>query len=140
MAIRFWQEGDFQLGEEKEYSDWITRVIRSEDYSVGEISFIFSDDVYLSNINLQYLDHDTLTDVITFDYCSGDEVSGDVFISTERVAENAKAYAVPFEQELQRVMCHGVLHLMGYNDKKESEQSEMRLKEDEKLKLFHVEH
>ncbi len=140
MAIRFWQEGGLKLERESNYSDWITRVIASENYRVGEINFIFSDDEYLSNINKQYLKHDTLTDVVTFDYCSGSEVAGDVFISTERVAENAKKFKVSYDLELQRVMCHGVLHLMGYNDKNVEDQGIMREKENEKIKLFHVEH
>ena len=90
-------------------------------------------------INQQYLDHDTLTDIISFDYSVGNELHGDIFISVERVRENAEEFIVSFEEELQRVLVHGVLHYCGYKDKSEADELIMRNKEDEKIKLFHVE-
>ena len=88
---------------------------------------------------MEYLNHDTLTDIITFDYTNGKQISGDIFISTDRVAENAESFAVGFSNELLRVMSHGLLHLMGYGDKTEKESAIMRQKEEEKMQLFHVE-
>ena len=104
------------------------------------MSFIFCSDEYLLDINLKYLDHDTFTDIITFDYCIGNEISGDIFISIDRIKDNADSFNVSFDSELLKVMAHGVLHLIGYKDKKERDISVMRNKEDEKTKLFHVEH
>jgi rRNA maturation RNase YbeY len=89
-------------------------------------------------INQQYLDHDTLTDIISFDYSIGNELHGDIFISIERVRENAQDYSVSFEEELKRVMVHGVLHYCGYKDKSEQDEKLMREKEEEKMKMFHV--
>ena len=102
--------------------------------------FIFCDDEYLLKINQDYLHHDTFTDIITFPYEDFNGIAGDVFISVERVKENAAEFEVDFDLELKRVMAHGVLHLLGFGDKSEEEASLMRLKEDEKIKLFHVEH
>ena len=99
----------------------------------------FDDDEYLLGINQEYLNHDTFTDIITFDYTQGSRVSADIFISVERVEENAKTFKVSFHQELLRVMVHGTLHLMKYNDKVEEDVVEMRSKEEEKIKMFHVE-
>lgn len=138
--IDFNYEADFSLDRETKYIDWINRVITSESKTVGDLSFIFCDDTYLLDINMKYLDHDTLTDIITFDYCSGSLVSGDIFISVERVLENANSFQVSFEMELQRVLSHGVLHLMGYKDKLDKDIVVMRQKEEDKIKLFHVEH
>ena len=91
-------------------------------------------------LNEQYLNHDTLTDIISFDYSVGKELHGDIFISTERVLENAAEFKVTFEEELKRVMVHGVLHYCGYKDKSDEDEKLMRSKEDEKIKMFHVEH
>lgn len=140
MAIHYNYETDFRLTSEFDYSDWISRIVSSEGYIVGELSFIFCGDNYLHKMNITYLNHDTLTDIITFDYSMGKTISGDVFISIERVWDNAKGFGVEGEEELQRVMAHGVLHLLGYNDKTEEESVVMRAKENEKMKLFHVEH
>ncbi|MEX0315936.1 MAG: rRNA maturation RNase YbeY [Allomuricauda sp.] len=137
--IDFHYESEFQLEGKTKYSDWITRVIVSEDFLVGQIDYIFCSDEYLLNINQEYLNHDTFTDIITFDYSEGRVLSGDIFVSDERVRENAKEFKVQFENELLRVMSHGVLHLMGYGDKGDDERKVMRRKEDEKIKLFHVE-
>ncbi len=137
--INFYSENDFELGEENRYEDWLKKVILSEGKKLGEISYIFCDDDYLLKINQEYLDHDTYTDIISFDSTIGNILAGDIFISTERIAENADEYNVAFEEELKRVMVHGVLHYCGYRDKTSEEKELMRSKEEEKMKMFHVE-
>lgn len=139
MKIDFNYEGNFKLEEEDKFADWIDRVLRSEQTNGDAITYIFCDDEFLAEINLQYLNHDTYTDIITFDYSDDTSISGDIFISTERIVENALKFKVSFDNELKRVMVHGLLHLMGYNDKKEEERLMMRKKEEEKIKMFHVE-
>ncbi len=136
--INFNYELDFKLDNESAYADWISKVISSEIKGEGDINYIFCDDNYLVEINQQYLNHDTLTDIISFDYSIGKELHGDIFISVERVRENAVDFSVPFENELKRVMAHGVLHYCGYKDKTEEEEMVMRQKEEEKMKMFHV--
>ena len=138
--ISFNYENDFELSNEDQIATWISQVILSENKKEGEINYIFCDDDYLLNLNEQYLDHDTLTDIISFDYSIGNEIHGDIFISTERVLENAADFNVSFQEELQRVLVHGVLHYCGYKDKSEADEQLMRNKEDEKIKMFHVEH
>jgi rRNA maturation RNase YbeY len=138
--ISFNYENDFELNNEEQLSNWISRVIASEEKKEGEINYIFCDDDYLLNLNEQYLNHDTLTDIISFDYSMGNEIHGDIFISTERVKDNATDFKVSFEEELKRVMVHGVLHYCGFKDKTEEDEALMRSKEDEKIKMFHVEH
>lgn len=137
--IDFNYETEFKLADETKLSKWVSQVILSEEKKEGEINYIFCDDSYLHKLNLEYLKHDTLTDIISFDYSVGNELNGDIFISVERVRENAITYNVPFENELRRVLVHGVLHYCGYKDKSEEDEKIMREKEDEKLKLFHVE-
>lgn len=137
--VIFNYETDFHLENESVYEQWIDAVIESEGKEPGEINYIFCDDEYLHNINMQYLNHDTLTDIISFDYCIGDLISGDIFISIERVLDNAKDYEVSFNEELLRVLAHGVLHYCGYKDKTENEALLMRTKEQEKIDMFHVE-
>jgi probable rRNA maturation factor len=136
--IDFNYETDFELSDEARYAKWISEVITSEGKKEGEISYIFCNDDYLLEINRQHLDHDTLTDIISFDYTVGNEISGDIFISIERVRDNASDFNVPFDEELLRVMSHGILHYCGYKDKGEDNQALMRNKEDEKITLFHV--
>ena len=106
--IDFNYETDFELSDEVKYAEWISEVIASEGKKEGEISYIFCDDEYLLEINQQHLDHDTLTDIISFDYTIGNEISGDIFISVERVKDNALDFNVPFAEELLRVMSHGI--------------------------------
>ncbi|MEP2056656.1 MAG: rRNA maturation RNase YbeY [Maribacter litoralis] len=130
---------DFKLVEETHFDSWIINSCKTEGFIVQELNYIFCDDEYLLKINQDYLQHDYLTDIITFDYVSGKNVSGDLYISIDRVKENAEEFKVSFENELKRVMVHGVLHLMGYSDKSETATAEMRAKEEEKIKLFHVE-
>ena len=137
--ISFNYETEFELDNEVHYEKWLSAVIVSEGKKEGEISYIFCDDDYLLEINKQYLDHDTLTDIISFDYTVGNEISGDIFISVERVKDNAIDFNVPFEEELRRVMAHGVLHYCGYKDKTEADEQLMRNKEEEKIAMFHVE-
>ena len=137
--INFNYETEFILDNEQAFSDWLSAVIVSENKNEGEINYIFCDDEYLHNINMQYLNHDTLTDIISFDYTEGDVISGDIFISIERVEDNANDFNVSFNEELKRVLAHGVLHYCGYKDKSDSDALLMRAKEEEKIKMFHVE-
>jgi len=137
--ISFNYELDFELESEQDYSNWISRIILSEDKLEGDINYIFCTDDYLFGLNVKYLNHDTLTDVISFDYSVGNELHGDIFISIERVKENALEFNVEFLEELKRVMCHGVLHYCGYKDKLKEDKILIRSKEDEKIKMFHVE-
>ena len=137
--ISFNYETDFELQHESYFSKWLSEVILSENKKEGEINYIFCDDDYLLEINQQYLDHDTLTDIISFDYSVGNELNGDIFVSVERVKENASDYNVTFQEEIQRVLVHGILHYCGYKDKTESDELVMRSKEEEKMKMFHVE-
>lgn len=137
--ISFNYETDFEIANESAYERWISEVIASEEKNEGDINYIFCDDDYLLDINRKYLDHDYLTDVISFDYTVGNELHGDIFISVERVRDNAVDFGVEFEMELRRVMAHGVLHYCGYKDKSESDEIVMRDKEEEKMKMFHVE-
>lgn len=137
--ISFNYESDFILEHEDIYASWIESIIESENKILGEISYIFCDDEYLHTINLRYLNHDTLTDIISFDYTEDDIISGDIFVSIERVVDNAKDFNVPFDEELKRVLAHGVLHYCGYKDKSNDDALLMRSKEEEKIKMFHVE-
>lgn len=137
--IEYHYELDFKLSSEEDHSSWLERVLASEGGEVGQINYIFCDDQYLLELNIKYLKHNTLTDILTFDSSKGKEMVGDIFISIDRVRENAKEFEVSFEEELLRVMSHGVLHILGYKDKTEADKTEMRKKEDEKIKMFHVE-
>jgi len=138
--ITYNYESEFQLDNEDVFSEWIEQVVLSENKMLGEVNYIFCDDEYLHKINVEYLDHDTLTDIISFDYSEGNLVQGDIFISIERVADNALDFDVPFNEELKRVMIHGILHYCGYKDKSDIDEKLMRSKEDEKIKMFHVKH
>ena len=138
--ISFNYETDFKLDNEAQYKDWISRIIESEGFDEGEINYIFCDDDYLHKINVEYLDHDTLTDIISFDYTVGNVLQGDIFVSVERVKDNANDFSVPFDDELKRVLSHGVLHYCGYKDKSPKDEALMRSKEEEKMQMFHVEH
>lgn len=138
--ISFNYELDFSLHNEDAFSSWISSVIVSENKKEGDINYIFCDDEYILEINKQYLNHDYYTDIISFDYSVGNELHGDVFVSIDRIRENAVDFKVPFEDELKRVIIHGVLHYCGYKDKTSEEEVLMRVKEDEKIAMFHVEH
>ena len=114
----------------------IEKLVNNENKTLGDVNYILCSDAYLLDINRQYLNHDYYTDVISFDYCEDNVISGDIFISVDTVADNAKEYGVTFEKELARVMIHGVLHFVGYNDKSDEEVPVMRAKENQYLSLF----
>jgi probable rRNA maturation factor len=116
--------------------DWIKTVILSEKKQPGEISIVLCSDRFLLDMNKQFLDHDYFTDIITFDYTEGKRVSGELYISAERVKDNAEKFKSGFHNELHRVIIHGVLHLCGYKDKVDSDQKKMRRKEDQKLQML----
>ena len=131
--IEFYSETDFILENQAEVSAWISEIIAQENFEKGDLTYVFCDDVYLHKLNIQFLDHDTLTDIISFDNSMGKQIHGEIYISVERVAENATTYEVSFQEELHRVMIHGVLHFCGYKDKSDKEQEMMTLKENESL-------
>ncbi|RCS26087.1 rRNA maturation RNase YbeY [Polaribacter sp. WD7] len=131
--ILFNYETNFVLEEENNFMLWINDVVIENGYDIGEINYIFCDDKYLHKLNVEFLQHDTLTDIISFDNTVGKLISGDIFISVERVKENAKDFNVTFIEELSRVMIHGVLHYMGFKDKTSLEKKAMRNAEDNAL-------
>lgn len=133
--IDFHSINDFELNIPASIRDWVEFTIHQENRHLGEICFVFCDDDYLLEKNLKYLKHNTLTDIISFDYSMNDIVSGDVFISTERVSDNSTDLGIEFIDELHRVMIHGILHFCGYKDKLEDEGMLMRSKEDYYLSL-----
>ncbi|MCB0379618.1 MAG: rRNA maturation RNase YbeY [Flavobacteriales bacterium] len=124
------EDVDFHLVNEKQIIKWLQNTIKNEGRTVSELSYIFCSDDYLHKMNLEYLNHDTYTDIITFDYTEGSVVGGDIFISIDRVKENALKFKTEFVNELSRVIVHGVLHLVGYKDKTNKEKELMRSKED----------
>ena len=127
---------DFELSEAEELIEWIERVAAVHEYRIVQLTYVFCSDEYLHQMNVEYLGHDTLTDVITFDNSDdADMLEGDIFISVERVRENARDLGLPLRDELHRVMIHGVLHLLGYHDKDLLSQTAMRAKEDYCLAL-----
>jgi rRNA maturation RNase YbeY len=132
--IEFNFETDFELKSRMKIQKWISEIIISEGFEEGEVLYIFCDDEYLHKLNVSFLGHDTLTDIISFDYRVGKQISGEIYISVERVAENSKDFKTNFEDELHRVMIHGILHFCGYKDKTALEEGAMRSKEDEALK------
>lgn len=134
--ISFYSVGTFSLKTEAAVAACIKAIAAEESRKVGDITFVFCDDNYLLKINKEFLDHDTYTDIITFDYSVGNEVISEVYVSTTRVEENAKKYKQTFENEIHRVIIHGVLHLCGYNDKTEEEKQIMRDKENHYLSLL----
>ncbi len=134
--ILFHKETNFELTQKTKYKHWIKTIILNLEKRVGEINYIFCDDEYLLEINQKYLKHDTYTDIITFDYSENNLISGDIFVSIERVKENAQLYSKSFEEELYRVLAHGILHLCGFKDKTEKESKEMREREDWAIKML----
>jgi len=117
---------------------WIKNAILQEKHSLGELNYVFCDDIYLLKINRDYLNHDTFTDIISFDYTIGKQINGDIYISIDRIKENAKLYKTTFYNELLRVMIHGVLHYCGYKDKTDADKKIMRSKEDYYLSLQNI--
>lgn len=139
MSLSFFNE-DIPLPQLKKRKliSWIKKVILSEGKKVGDISFIFCSDNYLLEVNKKYLDHDYYTDIITFDYVENDIIQGDIFISSDRVKENAMIYKTTFDNEIHRILIHGVLHLVGYKDKLKKDKHLMTAKEDIYLKLLEI--
>jgi len=131
--IDFYSETNFEFTSEEITSRWISDIITSDGFILGDITYVFCDDEYLHKLNVQFLDHDTLTDIISFDYSLGKEIHGEIYISIERVKENAADFNVDFDSELNRVIIHGVLHYCGYKDKTDEEQKTMREKENQAL-------
>lgn len=127
--INFYCETDFKLDDESAVREWISNSIVEEDKTEGDLNYIFVDDAYLLQLNVEFLQHDTLTDIITFDNSIGNILHSDIYISVERVADNANDFDTGFKEELYRVMIHGVLHLCGYKDKGVSDTAVMRSKE-----------
>ncbi|MCK7589501.1 rRNA maturation RNase YbeY [Subsaxibacter sp. CAU 1640] len=127
--ISYNYECDFELKNDEKYSLWLSSVIKEEGFNEGEINYIFCDDEYLLKLNKEFLQHETLTDIISFDYTLGKQINGDIYISVERVKENAEEFNEPFLNELSRVMVHGVLHYCGFKDKSKEDEQLMRLKE-----------
>lgn len=130
------QDVKFTLKDKQVLRNWVALVASNEGFSISPINYVFCSDGHLLEMNKQFLNHDYFTDIITFDYTKGKRLSGDIFISVDRVADNAKTYKSTFEQELHRVMIHGVLHLMGYKDKTTADEKKMRAKENAALKLL----
>jgi len=133
--ITFNYETEFELTTKSKIATWISRSIVNESFKEGDINYIFCDDYYLLEINVKHLKHNTLTDIISFDYSLGKILSGDIFISIDRVRENSLKYEVSFDEELQRVIIHGILHFCGYKDKTKEDKRLMRKKEDYYLSL-----
>ncbi len=136
--ISFHSQNDFILTSEKDYKSWLNAIALIHNMTVADLSYVFCSDDYLHQINVEYLDHDTYTDIITFDYAEESIIKGEIYISTDRVTENAREFDVSFNHELKRVMAHGLLHLCGYGDKEEDEKSLMRQFENESIDMFHV--
>lgn len=134
--ISYNSENTFQLENETQISAWLEAVILNENLKLGEINYIFCSDDYLHKLNVEFLQHDTLTDIISFDYTVGKLIQGDIYISTDRVADNAKDFNVPFTEEVHRVMVHGILHYCGFKDKSPEDEKLMREKENHYLRLL----
>ncbi|MBA3899565.1 MAG: rRNA maturation RNase YbeY [Bacteroidetes bacterium] len=126
----------YKLKNKPAIKKWISEAAKNENSSIGHINIVFCDDNYLLGLNEQYLNHNTFTDIITFDYSDETSISGDIFISLERITDNAKKYKVAFEEELQRVMIHGILHLCGYKDKTKADKANMTAAEDKYLAML----
>ena len=139
MPIQYTYNTPFSIKNESGYSKWLAKVIESEQCVVGEIVYAFFNDKEIKSLNNRHLGRDYYTDVLSFNDSYEKTINGNIAISVDRVKENAKTFGVPFDHEMLRVMDHGLLHFMGYNDSNEDEKSEMTKKENEKIKMFHVE-
>lgn len=129
----------FRLRDEEEYTEWVISVIQKEGHTEGRLMYAFCDDSALLEMNKDFLGHDYYTDILTFPG-EGPGISGEIYISVDRIEDNADTYGVALEEELRRVMIHGVLHLMGYKDETPEDRKRMRQKEDESIQMFHVKH
>ena len=138
MSIDFVYNTDFELSNKEQVSDWVLRVINSKGYKLGNLVYAFFNDEELKDLNIRFLKHDYYTDVISFDETADQVVSGNIAISVDRVKENSTQIGVDFEEEMHRVMIHGVLHFIGFNDKTSSEKKEIREQETLALSMFHV--
>jgi probable rRNA maturation factor len=143
MPIDFFVQIDhFKFSNKRIIKSWIITCSKKEAKQIDLLNIVFCSDDYLHELNLTYLRHDTLTDIVTFDYSNGNKIAGEIFISIDRVLENSAKYSTEFSDELHRVIIHGVLHLCGYKDKKKGDKVQMRKKEDSYLslleKMFHV--
>ncbi|MBQ6754968.1 MAG: rRNA maturation RNase YbeY [Bacteroidales bacterium] len=136
MAVSFNFDNSFNLKDRLKIKRWIKQVVENAGFRLGSVSYIFCSDEKILEVNKQYLNHDFYTDIITFDYVEKDIINGDIFISTDRVRENAQEFNVAFEEELHRVIIHGILHLLGQQDHTPKEEKQMRKKENEALLLF----
>lgn len=134
--ISFFYETDFEISNETSWKDWLKSSVEKEGFETDEINYIFCDDEYLLQINIEYLQHDYYTDVIGFQYSEGKNLTGDIYISVDRVKENASENGIRFEKELARVVIHGILHFMNYKDKTTQEIEKMRNAEDKYLSFF----
>jgi len=134
--ILFFSETNFKPSQKRPIKNWIMEIVKRENKKIRDINIVFYNDEQLAILNKQYLNHSTLTDIITFDYSEKNMLQGDIFISVERVKENAKRFDYTFEEELRRVIAHGILHLCGYKDKKNDDKQQMKQKEEEALTLF----
>ena len=132
--INLYTETNFCHEFELQFINWIEKCIKNKNFTFDEINYIFVDDIYLHKMNMEYLQHDTYTDIITFDYSVGNKLSADIYISIDRIKENSEKFNTDFYNELARVMIHGVLHLMKYNDHTDKEKKQMRSLEDTCLK------
>ena len=138
--IDFVYNTDFRLSNKEVFPRWLISVAKVEGYLIDTLVFLFIDDNEILEMNKKFLKHDYYTDVITFGELEDKKISGDIAISIERVLDNSKTYGVEFEDELKRVMVHGLLHIMGYNDKASNDKSVMSQKEKKAIKMFHVKH
>jgi rRNA maturation RNase YbeY len=139
VPVEFIYNTKFRLKNKSDFNDWINEIAISEGFSVGNLNYAFFDDEGLKALNNQFLNHDYYTDVISFNESKGFVINGDIAISVERVKENATKYNTFFEKEMLRVMAHGLLHLMGFDDKTDLERIAMQNAENIKIKMFHVE-
>ena len=135
MISYYFQDSDFKFRDRRKTNEWLKLAAESEIRRIGNISIIFCSDNYVLDINQKYLQHDYFTDIITFDYCEGDRLSGDLFISVDSVRENSVEFGTEFKDELNRVIIHGLLHLVGYDDHTEKDIKLMRSKENYYLSL-----
>ncbi len=137
MAVYFFNEDiDMPKLDKRKLKDWVKKVVNSHNMNIGELNYIFTSDSYILKVNNDYLQHDYYTDVITFDYSEGKKISGDIFISLDTVKSNSVLFKQDYDREFNRVLIHGVLHLIGFKDKKEDEAKEMRLQENNALALI----
>lgn len=139
MPVNYVSNTDFVLENKDRFSTWVKAVVLSENRTLGDITYAFFNDEDLKSLNIKFLKQDAFTDVLSFDQSLDKTINGDIAVSIDRVKENAKAYKTNFDNELKRVMVHGLLHLLGYSDQTLQEKKVMRKIENDKIKMFHVE-